>query len=445
MFRALSHFDDDHSRHIQGSSLRLHWDEASLFHLVAKRLRFALGHENVENDVRIWNLFAQRALKDRQGFSKCLQNTLYRPRDIMVLLNNANAIAARAGRDAIIENDVDQAATTISDERLTDLLKEYDIVLPGLRHFVQLFRGLPASQPYSDVVNMLDKAVHNSNTVEPTSRDFALFNSGSDAFFALYSVGFIGVRDEAGQSYRFCHDGASSNLNEFAREGLTLVHPCYWRSLNTTGDLPAETLIEIYDDTVSQVAAGIGDIRTKRLGQIMGELPKTPFGTDGLREFADWTTRALKLLFAGEISNIEIQSTHVEHADIVALNISKATGFWSTIRSHYNCRRIAIIVCNDVEVDDRVLERVAEFDTSSFGNLQLIVTRQEREGLDDDTRMRVARLYQQHKRLAMLIPATILSRCISKQRAKHRQDYQDKEFTRRLETFEKSYLKIARR
>jgi hypothetical protein len=39
MFRALAQFDDDFTRHIEGHSLRLQWDEESLFHLVAARLR----------------------------------------------------------------------------------------------------------------------------------------------------------------------------------------------------------------------------------------------------------------------------------------------------------------------------------------------------------------------------------------------------------------------
>lgn len=446
MFRALSHYDDDHSRHIQGSSLRLHWEEASLFHLVAKRLRIALGLEDVENDVRVWNYFAQRTLKDRQGFSKCLTHTLFRPRDILVLLNSANLVAARAGRDAIIEDDVEDAATVISDERLTDLLKEYDVVLPGLRKFVQLFHGRAACQPYGDVVNVLEKAVRDDDSAESASGDFAIFNSGKDAFFALYSVGFIGVHDDAGQAYRFCHDGASSNLNSIESSRSTLVHPCFWKSINATGEVSAESmLLEVYDDSVSQGAASIADLRTKRLGQIIGELPKTSLGSDGLREFADWALRAMRLLFAGEISGVEIQHSEVGRADIVALNVSKGGGFWGYLRSRYGCRRVAIVVCNDTEVDEETLARVTEFDSAAFGELQFVVYRHEKEGLDDDARARVLRVYQQQKRVVMLLPATLLARCISKQRAKPRKDYQDKEMMRRLETFEKSYLKMGRR
>jgi hypothetical protein len=60
MFRALAQFDNDFTRHIEGHTLRLQWDEESLFHLIAARLRAALKLESVESEVKVWNRFAQR-------------------------------------------------------------------------------------------------------------------------------------------------------------------------------------------------------------------------------------------------------------------------------------------------------------------------------------------------------------------------------------------------
>jgi hypothetical protein len=49
MFRALAHFDGDFSRHIEGHSLRLHWNENSLFQLIANRLRIVLKLAGIES------------------------------------------------------------------------------------------------------------------------------------------------------------------------------------------------------------------------------------------------------------------------------------------------------------------------------------------------------------------------------------------------------------
>lgn len=127
MFRALAYFDPDFSARIEGSDLRLRWDEASLLHLVAERIRAALSIGS-ESDLKAWGRFAHRGLEGRAGFEKCLKHTLYRPRDVLVLLNRAHLISTKEGREGIIDADVSAAARMISTDRLEDLFKEYQEV-----------------------------------------------------------------------------------------------------------------------------------------------------------------------------------------------------------------------------------------------------------------------------------------------------------------------------
>lgn len=143
MFRALAQLDDDFTRHIEGHSLRLRWDEESLFHFVAQRLRVVLELPDVENDVKVWGRFAQRELTGKEGFLRCLHYTLFRPRDILVLLNEANSHARGDNRNAIVSDDIEKSALHISQARLEDLCKEYDKVLPGLRLFISSFPPVP--------------------------------------------------------------------------------------------------------------------------------------------------------------------------------------------------------------------------------------------------------------------------------------------------------------
>jgi hypothetical protein len=182
MFRSLAQLDDDFTRHIEGHTLRLQWDELSLFHLITARLRVALALDSIENEVKVWNRFAHRDLHERQGFSTCLRYTLYRPRDILVLLNEAYLTARRDNREAIVEEDVLKSATAISQHRLEDLCKEYDKVLPGLRLFVSAFRGQPASRSMGDVVYGLEKMAQENDYSESTSRDLELFKNGGEMF-----------------------------------------------------------------------------------------------------------------------------------------------------------------------------------------------------------------------------------------------------------------------
>ncbi len=185
MFRALAQFDDDFTRHIEGHSLRLQWDEESLFHLVTARLRVALHLESIESEVKIWNRFAYRELHDREGFAKCLRYTLFRPRDILVLLNEVYINALRDRRDAIIESDIEKSATSISQHRLDDLCKEYDGVLPGLRLFISNFRGQEAKQTFQAVVDRLQYIADHNDYSDSSARDLVLFENGGEMFSAL--------------------------------------------------------------------------------------------------------------------------------------------------------------------------------------------------------------------------------------------------------------------
>jgi hypothetical protein len=191
MFRSLANFDSDFSKHIEGNTIRLHWDENSLLNLIAKRLRIILKMEDVESDIKVWNRFAARELSSRDGFQACLKNTLYRPRDILVLLNSAYQVAVREGRKNIVGKDIDISARTISQDRLNDLLKEYETVLPGLKDFISPFYGRRTSNTYSSVISLLDDACSNIDYSKPESADFALFNSGKEIFLHFIVLGLL--------------------------------------------------------------------------------------------------------------------------------------------------------------------------------------------------------------------------------------------------------------
>jgi len=277
MFRALAHFDRDFSRHIEGSALRLNWDEHSLLHFVANRLRAAFPDlRELESDVRVWNRFAERGLQDQAGFELCLRHTLYRPRDLLVLLNAAYVLAARQGRHQIIDDDIVSTSRAISADRLDDLLKEYDTVFPGLGLFVRAFENRPAFNTFAAVLSLLDEAICNERYESRSAADFALFGAPQEAFLALYSVGFLGLKDAAGDHYHFCHDGAPANLFGIDGHRIVALHPCYWRALNAdTGE--DGIVIEANDEAEepgtlpesSERVAHVLDIRTRRLGQVL--------------------------------------------------------------------------------------------------------------------------------------------------------------------------------
>jgi len=444
ILRALAGLDPDFTRHIEGNTLRLYWTEDALMHLVAARLRVALSLEHVENDVKVWNRFAQRDLKDRGGFKSCLQYTLYRPRDIVTLLNQSFVLAGREGREAIIGDDVERTATHVSKDRLRDLGNEYDGVFPGLEHFVEIFRGRPAVATYSEVVGALQDTIESSKHRDRASADFALMNDGEELFHALYSIGFIGLQDEHSNSVRFCHDGSSSDLASVRSGDRAMIHPCYWKALDARpGEVAPEILVDVHDEYEVPKTDEVKDQRKRLLGQLISELPKMETGNAHASDFEDWVFRVAKILFSGTLQNPELKPnpSAVQQRDVVATNMAQ-TGFWRRVRDDYQSRQVVFEVKNYVDLKIEDYRQAVTYASKDYGNFVAIISRTQHEGLGDRERAWVQEMHHQKQTLVFLIPASVLVRCIRKLRNPERTDYTEKQLNKRLDTYVRRYLAI---
>jgi len=442
MFRALATEDNDFTRHVEGNTLRLHWDEASLFHLVAMRLRVALSLEDLEGDVKVWNRFAHRELKDKDGFRRCLQHTLYRPRDILVLLNDAFVNASREGRTEIIELDIEQSAHRISQHRVDDLLKEYDIVFPGLRTFVAAFRGGPAIRTFENATQALDEAGTAATDSNSAFRDFALFGSGRAVFFALYSVGFVGVLDPARNNYTFCHDGSASTLENVEAARLIAVHPCYWKALDLQAEVTQESVvIQINDDYDQGSWNDLTDVRTQRLGQIVEDLTRIEIGASGSADFERWVLQAVKILFWQFIGNVQLKPNPgaTLQRDVVG-TIKAERGFWRRIREDYGTRQMIFECKNYEELETDDFRQVLSYLSGEYGRFAIVVTRAAGENPSPAERAWVKTMHSDHQKLILILPAEILARCVRKLRNPNRRDYAEDALSKRMDTFVRSYL-----
>lgn len=446
MFRALAQFDDDFTRYIEGHSLRLHWDEESLFHLVSARLRVALHEQRLESELKVWNRFAQRELQSRAGFAKCLRYTLYRPRDILVLLNEAYTNARRDNRDAIIESDVEKSAVTISQHRLEDLCKEYDKVLPGLRLFVSAFRGQPAQQKFTEVVALLDNTAAQNDYSEEGSKDLAIFADGGEMFSALYSVGFIGLRNETAGPYTFCHDGTMSALVSIEANRATLVHPCYWKALDIAVAIEEESVaLHTNDEYEVPRSDEPKKLRLRRLGRLPEELSGIVLGLPGSREFEAWVLRAVRVLFSGPLMNIELKpnpATSLNQRDVVATNAATST-FWRRVYEDYHSRQIIFECKNYEELKTDDFRQVLDYGTSEYGAFAIVVRRGKTENLVESEKNRIRALFFEHKTFIMVLPVSLLALCIRKHRTPKRYDYTEFVMSRHMDYIVRSVLSLT--
>ncbi len=427
IFRAFSfrqRFLEAYRRHHNAPAL----DRTVSPHPSSGRLRVAFDFGDIENDVKVWNRFAGRELQNKTGFETCLKQTLYRPRDLLVLLNGAYVTATRENRDQIIGNDLVATSRGVSADRLNDLFSEYQTVLPELALFVKAFENGPAFFAYGSVVELLKVLVRRNDYESSSAGDFAIFNSGPDAFLALYSVGFVGIRDKSVDHYQFCHDGALANVSEIEMERAVVVPPCYWQALNlnSPADESSSLVIEVDDEVEDKFirpekaerVAHVKDIRTKHLGQVLEQLPKIELGREGYSEFEDWVNRAVKIIFAGKLGNVEFKPNQgdVQQRDIVATNLSP-NGFWRRVLEDYETRHVIIEVKNYTELGRDDFRQMLSYMGGFYGRLGIVIYRSESEGMTVHERAWLQEIWHTQNRLVLTLPVPLIRRCISKLRS----------------------------
>jgi hypothetical protein len=441
MFRALAHYDPDFSRNIEDVSLRLRWDQDSLFDLVVERIRVAFKLE-VENNIKVWNRFAQRDLADRAGFLECLKHTLYRPRDVVTLLNHAYLNASKGHRTSIIGDDVASAARAISETRLEDLVKEYDAVLPGVRDFVKLFANGPTQMSYREALDVLEAST--DHILPPAAtHSSALLGSSSEVFLALFSVGYFGIQKTL-SGFEFCHDGAPLELSEIDSSTRVAIHPCFWRALDLQGDgIGIDVLVKINDEYTGPVGSvvHVKDHRMRQLGQIVEDYHKILPGQEAAPKFEEWVLRVVKVLFAGDLSNAALHpnGAAAQRRDVIATN-DDGSKFWSRILTDYGARQVVFEVKNYADISPEDYNQAISYCGNQYGKLIFIVYRPAGEGLDENQRSHIKSRYDQSRNLIVLLPAKLLARCLSKHRAKPGKKYTEQHLGKLLDTYERNYL-----
>ena len=244
-----------------------------------------------------------------------------------------------------------------------------------------LFRKLAEriSERGDTILITLAPEEHEGSYSERASSDFALLETPTAIFDALYGVGFLGIKDAATGGYRFCHDGAPST-GDIAAGHETVIHPCYWKSLGSVEvTLPESVVIEVNDEYRSSGTV-IADFRVKQLGTVVSNLSAIPVGHEGQSDFETWVFRAVKLLYPGPLSNIELKPNGdaIQRRDVVATNVAQK-GFWKRILDDYRSRQIVFEMKNFAEIGPEEFRQLSSYLTGEYGNFGVLVTRRHKQ------------------------------------------------------------------
>jgi hypothetical protein len=441
IFRSVASQDSDYSRNIEGRVLRLHWDEHLLFRMACQRLKIAFGIDS-EEDRKIWNRCTARELQEREGFANCLQFTLYRPRDVLMLLNSTFNTALQHSRDTIIPADLELNAKAISTSRLDDLLKEYSEIIPGLKFLISPFASRPPEVGYTELISSLRNAMSEDSYDPPTQQQMELFGGPDNVIRALYSIGFLGIREVVSGSYTFCHDGKEPS-NVFTPKDSFLIHPCYWMALNLTRSaLDSEEAAEIHDEYEIAISSETPELRKRFIGQIISELGQVPVGKEGASAFENWCLRAIRIAFAGNLRNIELHpnKSAVQRRDIVAMNLAES-GVWKRVHQDYGCRQVIFEVKNYDDLGPAEFRQQLSYLTGDYGRLSFVVSRDASVDLVKGPELEwVREMYQKHHILVVKLTGPFLCSILSKLRSPQKHDAGDHLLNKLLDTYSRRYV-----
>lgn len=442
MYRSMSINDYDFTRNIEGQVLRLHWDEYALFNMVCNRLRVAYNNKQ-ENNARLWDVYTARELKGREGFRDALRLTLYRPRDILVLLNNAFLHAAGQSRKEIILDDINYSAKSISENRLSDLEKEYESIFPALRLFTSSFASGAAKISISYAQERINRILAKDNHEIQLQRDLVIFKDSNQVLQRLYGIGFLGIHDETSGAFVFCHDGRDP-AKHIAENSEMLIHPCYWLALNLIDNqLERDQAENIYDEYDIKVSSISEEQRKTRIGQMLEEIKSIKQGKDDCYTYEGWCLQTLKLIFAGVLSNFEIHPNKNgrQQRDIVATNMA-LTPVWSRILKDYDTRQVIFEIKNYETLAADDYRQMNAYLSNDYGRLGFIISRAKdnnlQKGLELDWAQEI--FFNHQKKIIIKLSAHYLEKNLSKLRNPQKHDAADTELNKLLDIYTRQYL-----
>lgn len=441
IFRAVHEKDPDYSRNIEGQTLRLHWSEEQLFQFTANRLKAVLNIQQ-EASNKVWNKAVAGDLKDISGFRKCLQLTLYRPRDLLSLLNDAFYLAGKDGQGEITLQHIEKAGRQISKNRLQDLVKEYSAILPSIGACISAFKGGAPKQTTQEALNLLDAAMSRGSEDARVQQDFFIINDAIDLLRGLYSVGFVGLEDHSTGNFVFCHDGRSPDADIESGANI-LIHPCYWMSLGVTEKAITEIdSEEIYDEYDISVSSETPAIRNKKIEGLIKEIDQIELGKGGDAAFEGWVAQAVKICFAKSLRNVELKPNKLAQMrrDVVSTNLAES-GAWKRIRDDYGSRQVIFEAKNYTEPNASDFYQMNAYLVHDYGSLGFLVCRGGStdlyKGRDVDW---VRTIYSEHKKIVIKLTDQWFCRQLRKLIRPQKHDAVDDSIHQLLDTYTRMYL-----
>jgi hypothetical protein len=213
----------------------IRWDEPSLKHLIALRIRHSISAlAGLKDDDAVWNNIFSGTLQYRQtkGSNYIVDRTLYRPREIIQFCTAIVEENATSGIFPIDYDIISKAELTYPEDRTKDIASECRFQYPGLMSVFQVFRGRTYTVDRDELEFLCLQLSEGEHALSNEGKSWIKGQEPPYIIEALWRIGFLraqavgGVKTQrrSGSSYLGPHQVANLSLHNLARFH---VHPMF--------------------------------------------------------------------------------------------------------------------------------------------------------------------------------------------------------------------------
>lgn len=226
--------------------LNLKWDKSDLASIVECRINKLIRRNYTKCDIAFKDVFPSN-VDGRDALDYMLERTFFRPRDIIVFVNECLELCA--GRPNISAAIIKEAESNYSAERLQSLSNEWSTILPDLMHTSRLFFGLKEHFDVSIITqeflgNRFEEIAFSlsEKSSDPITKSlYSLYTTKNANFDSVrnyilrefYAIGLIGIKTGPTDPISWTRQNNLSRLSpgQIKPSSSVHIHPMFYRAL----------------------------------------------------------------------------------------------------------------------------------------------------------------------------------------------------------------------
>lgn len=398
MYRRVSNICPRWDR-IEGYFYNIAWTEEQIKDLVLRRVGSQSGATELS-----WEMIFDSHVRQTPSLDYLLRRTQFKPREVILFCKYSVDAANRHHAQRVREVDVLEAERRYSENRLKDLLNEYQDSLPELRPVLNLFVGKKQIESVDEFLLLLEEFIVSGKYLELAPKLSLSYPTKEGIFDLLLGIGFVGVRLRDSNAFLFKYYGEQGNVfKEIGDIQEVSVHPAFEQAL---GLVQAREDISTKEASESEIVSASVSVATRmssayeRAAEIVGQLRDVPPGMGGFKRYEDLIQSAVEFAFQGYLDNARSQLRNwsgTQIRDIVFDNTGE-TLFFTTIRNKHGAVTVPFECKNKIDLEASDFHQIETRLTDTGGFVGFICYR---SGRREPIRSEIAHIRDIHNRDAL--------------------------------------------